>query len=126
MYSHQVYNGLASKIGFSTWTKLDGYPYEQAQHIGPSKSKFLAFSYTYLLGCLRYGEKHAKYILISCGCMLMFTNMKFSCKHGGDGVSTWAKFDGPICPVIMQKYISLCFFGLLFTCKYIVYKHVNK
>ena len=24
-------------------------------------------SHTYLLGCLRYGEKHVKYILISCG-----------------------------------------------------------
>ena len=44
MHSHQVYNsngGLAPKIRFSTWTKLDGYSYEQAQHIGPSKSKFL-------------------------------------------------------------------------------------
>ena len=30
-------------------------------------------SHTYVLGCLRYGEKHAKYILISCGCMLLFT-----------------------------------------------------
>ena len=33
MYSHQVYNsngGLAPKIEFSTWTKLDGYSYEQA------------------------------------------------------------------------------------------------
>ena len=32
MYSNQVYNsngGLASKIGFSTWQKLDGYSYEQ-------------------------------------------------------------------------------------------------
>ena len=25
----------------------------------------------YLLGCLRYREKHAKYILISCGCLLL-------------------------------------------------------
>ena len=32
-------------------------------------------SHTYLLGCLRYGEKHTKYILVSCGCMLLFTNM---------------------------------------------------
>ena len=33
MYCHQVYNskaGLALKIGFSTWTKVDGYSYEQA------------------------------------------------------------------------------------------------
>ena len=33
MYCHQVYNskgGLAPKIGFSTWTMLDGYSYEQA------------------------------------------------------------------------------------------------
>ena len=36
--------------------------------------------------------------------MLLFTNMKFSCKHGGDGVSTWTKFNGHICPIIMQKY----------------------
>ena len=69
MYSHQVYNsngGLAPKIGFSIWKKLDGYSYEQAQHIGPSKSKV---SHIYLLGCLKYGEKHAKYILIGCGCI---------------------------------------------------------
>ena len=49
-------------------------------------------------------EKHTKYILISCGCMLLFT---FSCKHGSDGVSTWTKFDGHIYPVIMQKYLPL-------------------
>ena len=30
---------------------------------------------------------------------------KFSCKHGGDGVGTWTKFDGHIYPVIMQKYL---------------------
>ena len=30
---------------------------------------------SYLLGCLRYREKHVKDILISCGCMLLFTNM---------------------------------------------------
>ena len=35
---------------------------------------------TYLLGCLRYTEKHRKDILISCGCVLLFTN---KCKHGG-------------------------------------------
>ena len=26
-----------------------------------------------------------KFILISCGCMLLFTNMQFNCKHG-DGL----------------------------------------
>ena len=26
-------------------------------------------SHTYLLRCLRYGEKHAIYILIGCGCL---------------------------------------------------------
>ena len=30
---------------------------------------------TYLLGCLRYTEKHGKDILISCGCVLLFKNM---------------------------------------------------
>ena len=47
------------------------------------------------------------YILIDCGCMLLFTNIEFSCKHGGEGVSTWAKFDGHIYPFIMQKYLPL-------------------
>ena len=47
----------------------------------------------YLLGCLRYTEKHRKDILIICGCLLLFINIKFRCKHGGDGVSTWEKFD---------------------------------
>ena len=37
--------------------------------------------------------------------MLLFTNMSFSCKHGGDEVSTWAKFDGHNYPVIVQKYL---------------------
>ena len=32
-------------------------------------------SHIYLLGCLRYGEKHVIYILNSCGYMLLFTNM---------------------------------------------------
>ena len=67
-------------------------------------------SHNYLLGCLRYGEKHGKHILISCACMLLSTNMQFSCKHGGDGVSTLAMFNGHICPVIMQKYMyPLCY-----------------
>ena len=35
-------------------------------------------------------------ILISCGCLLLFTNMKLSCKHVGDGISTWTKFDDHI------------------------------
>ena len=35
-------------------------------HIGPSKREV---SHTYLLGYLKYGEKHAKYILSSCGCI---------------------------------------------------------
>ena len=37
-----------------------------------------------------------KNILISCGCMLFFTNMSLSCKYASNGVSTWAKFDGHI------------------------------
>ena len=49
---------------------------------------------TYLLGCLRDTAKHGKDILISCGCVLLFTNKKFSCEHDGDMVSTWAKFNG--------------------------------
>ena len=56
--------------------------------------------------------------------------MQFSCKHGGDGVSTRAKFDGHICPVIMQKYISpfimYCEVCCCLHVKCIVYKHVNK
>ena len=39
-------------------------------HIGPSKRSVCEVSHTYLLGCLRYGEKHAIYILISCGYVL--------------------------------------------------------
>ena len=57
---------------------------------------FCQVSHTYILGCLRYGENHAKYILISCGCILLFINMEFICKHGGNGVSTLAKCDGHI------------------------------
>ena len=45
-----------------------------------------------------------KFILISCGFMLLFTNMQFNCKHG-DGVSTWAKFD-VICTLLLCKSIS--------------------
>ena len=58
---------------------------------------------TYLLGCWRHEEKHVKFILISCGCVFLYTNM---CKHSGDGVSTWAMFDGHIkhwCPVTCKS-----------------------
>ena len=44
--------------------------------------------------------------LISCGHVL-FKNMQFSCKHCGDGVSTWAKFDGHI-----TKYGSTLCIGM--------------
>ena len=73
--------------------------------MGHQKVEFCEVSHNSLLGCLRYGGKHLKQILISCGCVLLFTNMQFSCKCGVYGVSTWAKFDGRICLVIMQKYI---------------------
>ena len=43
-------------------------------------------------GCLRNRKKYVKYILISCGCVLLYTN-KFSCKHASDGVSTSGKSD---------------------------------
>ena len=49
---------------------------------------------THLLGCLRYTVKNGKDTLITCGCVLLFTNKQFSCKHHGDMLSTWAKFDG--------------------------------
>ena len=48
--------------------------------LGHQKVGFCKVSHTYLLGSLRYKEKHAKYILISCGCMWLLTNMQFSCK----------------------------------------------
>ena len=57
----------------------------------------------------------------SCGCMLLFTDMQFSCKHGGGGVSTWAKFDGHICPCYYANvYIPLYYVLrglLLFICE---------
>ena len=65
---------------------------------------------TYLLGCWRHKEKHAKFLLISCGCVFLYTNM---CKHSGDGVSTWAMFDGHI---KMQKY--LLYYGSAFVVIY--------
>ena len=51
--------------------------------------------------------------------MLLFKNyIYFSCKHGGDEVSTWAKFDGHIYPVIRQKYLPFIIYcELLFTHK---------
>ena len=77
--------------------------------LGHQKVGFCKVSHTYLLGSLRYKEKHAKYILISCGCMLLFTNMQFSCKHDGYGISTC---DVHICPVIMLKYIFPLYYVL--------------
>ena len=35
-------------------------------------------------------------MLISCGCLLLLTNMLLSSKHVSGGVSTWAKFVGHI------------------------------
>ena len=37
--------------------------------------------------------------------MLLFTNMKLSCKHASDGFSTWAKFDGYITKHSSALYI---------------------
>ena len=51
--------------------------------------------------------------------------MQFSCKYGGEGVSTWAKFDGRIYPVIMQKYLPFFMYCEVCCCLHIVYKHVN-
>ena len=42
----------------------------------------LQVSDIYLLGCWKYREKHGKDIFISCGCVLLFTNMSFSFKMG--------------------------------------------
>ena len=50
-------------------------PMNQHNTLGHQKVGFCEVSHTYLLGCLKYGEKHAKYILIRCGCMLLFTNI---------------------------------------------------
>ena len=75
-------------------------------------------------GCLRYGEKHAKYNLISCACMLLFTNMQFSCKQSGEEVSTWANLMvvsyAKVPPFIIYYEVCCCLH-----IKYIVYKHVN-
>ena len=51
--------------------------------------------------------------------MLLFTNMYFSCKHGGDGVSTWAKFDGHIYPVIRQKYLPFIMYFEVCCCLHV-------
>ena len=40
-------------------------------HIEPLK-RICEVSHTYQLGCLRYREKHANYILFSCRCTLLF------------------------------------------------------
>ena len=64
-------------------------------------------------------------MLISCECLLLFTNMYLSCKHVSDGVCTWAKFDGHIyrrCSVILCKSIS----ALLCIVKFIVVYTKNK
>ena len=47
---------------------------------------------------------------MSCGCMLLFTNMSLSSECANDVVSTWAKFDGHIYhgyPVICKSISSL-------------------
>ena len=49
-------------------------------------------------------------VLISCGCLLLFTNMYLSCVHVSDGVSTWTKSDGHIYhghPVICKSISPL-------------------
>ena len=50
--------------------------------------------HTCLLGYLRYGEKHAMYILISCGYNYVVVYKHVTQVSGV--VSTWAKFDGHI------------------------------
>ena len=62
-------------IGVSLFLFAHCLPFEHRFKLGHQNVGFCEVSYTYLLRCLRYGEKHAKYILISCGCMLLFTNM---------------------------------------------------
>ena len=49
----------------------------------------------------------------SFGCMLLFTNMYFSCKHGG-GVSTLAHFDGHIYPVIISPLLCIMSFVVVY------------
>ena len=63
---------------------------------------------------MRYLEKHGKHILISCGCMLLFTNMSLSCKHLSDGVSTWAKFDDHIYLLYKKSLLYNVLWGALF------------
>ena len=72
MYGHQVYNsngGLAPKVGLVLGQSWMVIPMNKHNTLGHQNE----VSHTYLLLCLRYGEKHTKYILISCGCMLLFT-----------------------------------------------------
>ena len=45
--------------------------------------------------------------------------IEFSCRHGGDGGSTWAKFDGNICPVIIQKYIPFILYCEVCCCLHV-------
>ena len=76
-------------------------------------------SHTYLLGCLRYGEKHAMYILISCG-----YNYVVVYKHitqVSDVVSTWAKFDGHIYHgyPVMQKYLPFIMYYEVCCCLHV-------
>ena len=61
--------------------------------LGHQSLSVCVISDTYPLGCLRYTAKYGKDILISCGCVLLFTNKQFRCKHSGDWGSTWAMFD---------------------------------
>ena len=61
----------------------------------------------------RYGEKHAKYILISCGYMLFLKICNSVVKNGGDGFSMY--FDGHIYHVIMQKYLPLLCIVFVYT-----------
>ena len=51
--------------------------------------------------CLRHLKNHS---LISCGCLLLFTNMPLRCEHGSDGVSTWSKWDD----CTLEHYPVMC------------------
>ena len=84
-------------------------------------------SYTYLLGCLRYREKHVKDV---CCCLQTCNSVVYVVYS--DGVSTWAKFDGHIYheyPVICKSISPLLGIMGVHCCylyvKYIVYKHLN-
>ena len=66
---------------------------------------------------MRYLEKYGKHILISCGCMLLFTNMSLSFKHLSDGVSTWANIYIYLLYKKSPLYNVLWGALFLFTCK---------